>query len=130
MPRPSSRHPTELELEILQNLWNSGPLTIRQIQAGLAPERVAAYTTIATMLSIMMGKGLVRREREGQSARYAAEVDQRDCQGGLVRDAVDRWFGGSVSAMVQQLIETSDLNAEELSAIRQLIERQSREPSE
>lgn len=46
---------------------------------------------------------------------------------GMLQDVVDRVFEGSISAVVQQLIETSDLNAEELKAIRLLVNRRTKE---
>ncbi len=127
MPRVPSRYPTDLELEILKSLWERGSLTVRQIQEALAPERSSAYTTIATMLTIMIGKGYVRRERTGQVVRYVATVERQDCAQGMLQDVVDRVFEGSISAVVQQLIETSDLNADELKAIRQLVTRRTKE---
>jgi predicted transcriptional regulator len=45
----------------------------------------------------------------------------------MLHDVVERVFDGSVTAVMQNLIETSDLDAAELQRIRQLVNRKGRE---
>lgn len=126
MPRPSSRHPTDLELEILKVLWSHGPSSVRQIQEALA-DRGLAYTTVATMLTIMANKKYVRRAKAGPGALYEAAIQQNDAAGGMLHDIVERVFDGSVPAVLEHLLETSDLDAQELKTIRQIISRKQKE---
>jgi predicted transcriptional regulator len=127
MARPSSRHPTELELEILKVLWNQGACSVKQIQEALAQSRELAYTTVMTMLTIMTNKKYVRRTKSGAGNVYEAAIQQDAASGNMLQDLVDRVYDGSVPAVVQQLLESSDLDAEELEAIRQLIRRKQKE---
>ena len=127
MSRPSSKHPTELELEILKVLWSAGPSSVRQIQAALNPERDLAYTTVMTMLTIMVNKGYVRRAKAGSGFVYRARIEQQKASSGMLQDLVDRLFGGSTAAVMQHLLETADLDADELKEIRQLIARKQKE---
>ena len=127
MARPSSRHPTELELEILKVLWNQGPCSVKQIQEALAGTRGLAYTTVMTMLTIMTNKKYVRRTKAGGSNTYEAAIKQDAASGNMLQDIVDRVYDGSVPAVMQQLLESSDLDAHELEAIRQLISRKQKE---
>ncbi len=123
MPRPTSKHPTELELEILKILWSQGPASVRQIQEALAPDRGLAYTTVMTMLTIMANKGYVRRTKSGTGFVYRARIRQQDTSSGMLQDLTDRLFGGSTAAMMHHLLETNDLDTEELNELRQLIAR-------
>jgi len=127
MARPSSRYPTELELAILKVLWSQGPSSVKQIQEALAQTRELAYTTITTMLTIMANKRYVRRTRSGTGAVDAAAIEQEAASSNMLQDLVDRVYDGSVPAVMQQLIETSDLDSQELEAIRQLIRRKQKE---
>src|SRR5262249_37088845 len=127
MARPSSRHPTELELEILKALWARGPCSVKQIQEALAESRELAYTTVMTMLTIMTNKKYVRRVSSGSGNTYEAVIGQEAASGNMLQDLVDRVYDGSVPAVVQQLLESSDLDADELEAIRQLIRRKQKE---
>lgn len=127
MARPSSRHPTELELEILKVLWSQGPCSVKQIQEALAATRGLAYTTVMTMLTIMTNKKYVRRTKSGGGNVYTAAIEQDAASNNMLQDLVERVYDGSVPAVMQQLLETSDLDAQELEAIRQLIRRKQKE---
>jgi len=129
MARRGSKHPTELELEILKVLWAAGPSSATRVREGLAASRGLAYTTVATMLAIMAGKGLVRKTRSGGGPAYAAAVPRQKASGGLLRDLIDRVYDGSTLAVVQSLLDTADLDAEELAEIRRLVNRKAKEQS-
>lgn len=127
MPRPTAKHPTELELEILQVLWNEGPCTVKQIQEALAPGRKLAYTTVCTMFTIMTSKGYVRKSRGGTGQRYEAKVPREKAAGRMLEDLVRRVYAGSRLAAMQQLLDTSELDADEMAEIRRLIQRKMKE---
>lgn len=70
----SRRDPGALEAEIFGMISAHGaPMTVRALadQAGDG----LAYTTIATVLERLEGKGLVRRSRDGRQNVYEAAVD-------------------------------------------------------
>src|SRR6187549_955216 len=64
MARSVSTQPTEVELQILRILWASGGATARDVHNGLAEveEKDTTYSTTVKMLSVMLEKGLVRRD--------------------------------------------------------------------
>lgn len=130
MPRSMSKHPTELELEILKVLWRLGPSTVRQVRDELAAVRDLAYTTVMTMMTIMSGKGYVKRNKDGRSYVYQATYQEQKASKNMLQDVVDRLFGGSTRAVMQHLLETSELDEAELKQIRQLINRKTRAKSE
>ncbi len=130
MPRTTSKHPTELELEILKVLWRIGPATVKQVREELATVRDLAYTTVMTMMTILDGKGYVTRAKDGRSFIYEATYHEQKASKNMLQDVVDRLFGGSTKAVMQHLIETSELDEAELKQIRSLINRKAREKSE
>ena len=130
MSRPTSKHPTELELEILKVLWRVGPATVRQVRDELAAIRDLAYTTVMTMMTIMDTKGYVQRKKDGRSFIYEAKYHEQKASKNMLQDIVDRLFGGSTTAVMQHLLETSELDEDELKQIRSLINRKAREKSE
>ncbi len=130
MSRSPSKHPTELELEILKVLWQLGPATVRQVRDALAPVRDLAYTTVMTVMTIMTGKGYVTRMKDGRSFVYSSVYREEKASRNMLQDVVDRLFGGSTTAVMQHLLETSDLDDEELKKIRSLINRKTRENAE
>lgn len=130
MARSPSKHPTELELEILKVLWQLGPSTVRQVRDALAPTRDLAYTSVMTMMSIMAGKGYLERTKDGRSFVYRSIYREEKASRNMLQDIIDRVFGGSTKAVMQHLLETSDLDEDELKQIRLLINRKTREKSD
>ncbi|MDB5388385.1 MAG: mecI 2 [Planctomycetaceae bacterium] len=130
MSRTPSKHPTELELEILKVLWQLGPATVRQVRDALASTRDLAYTSVMTILSIMFNKAYVTRIKDGRSFVYRALYREEKTSRNMLQDLIERLFGGSTTAAVQHLLETSDLNEDELKEIRLLIQRKTREKSD
>jgi predicted transcriptional regulator len=114
--------PTDAELAILRILWERGACTVRQVHDALARERPAAYTTALKMLQIMTEKGLVRRDESDRTHVYQTRLTEEQTQRQLVRDLVDRAFGGSASKLVLQALSTRRATPEELGEIRKLIE--------
>ena len=122
MSKPSAPRPTDAELAILRVLWERGPSTVRQVHESLRPVRPTAYTTALKMLQIMTEKGLVRRDETDRTHIYEARLTQDQTQRQLVRDLLDRAFGGSASKLVMQALASRPASAEELTQIRELID--------
>ena len=114
--------PTDAELAILRILWDRGASTVRQVHEVLGRTRPAAYTTALKMLQIMTEKGLVRRDDTDRTHVYQARQTQEHTQRQLVRDLLDRAFGGSASQLVLQALAMRRASPEELEEIRKLIE--------
>lgn len=129
MARPPSKHPTELELEILKILWRDGPASVRQVRDALSPFRDLAYTSVMTIMTIMTRKGYLRRSKVEGGFVYKARVTQAATSRRMIRDLVDRVFDGSAAGLMLNLLETADMDNDELRALRELINRKSKEQS-
>jgi predicted transcriptional regulator len=115
--------PTKLELSILKVLWESGPLSVREIQNILDARKPTGYTTVLKMLQIMTEKGLVDRDETVRPQIYRARYSQEQTQRTLVRDLLDRAFGGSVKALVMQALASKKSSAKDLEEIEKLLDR-------
>ncbi len=119
---PATPRPTDAELAILRVLWQRGASTVRQVHDELLRERPTAYTTALKLLQIMTEKGLVRRDVTDRTHVYHARYSEEHTQRQLVRDLLDRAFGGSSSKLVMQALNTKRATSEELIEIRRLID--------
>lgn len=108
---------TPLELEIMQVLWLSGPCTVAEVQPKLKAE--LAYTTVQTMLNVLLRKNKVKRVQEGRAYRYRAAVSRERATGSALSDMVKRLFGGSSEALLMAMVDTQQITAEELTRIAQ-----------
>jgi BlaI family penicillinase repressor len=122
MNRSPAPRPTDAELAILRILWDRGPSTVRQVHEILGQERTAAYTTALKLLQIMTEKGLVERDERDRTHIYRARLSEETTQRQLVRDLVDRAFGGSSTKLVMQALATKRASADELRDIRKAID--------
>jgi len=114
--------PTDAELAILRVLWERGPSTVRQVHDVLSKDRPAGYTTALKLLQIMTEKGLVRRDETDRTHIYHSRLSEEQTQRQLIRDLLDRAFGGSASKLVMQALAARRATPEELGEIRKLIE--------
>ncbi len=122
MPRPKSPQPTDAELAILQVLWSRGPGTVRDVHEALSTTRDVGYTTTLKLLQIMHEKGLVRRDESQRTHRYSAALSEESTQGKIVRDVIDRVFGGSARALLQRALAAKPASRKELDQIRRLLD--------
>jgi BlaI family transcriptional regulator, penicillinase repressor len=118
--------PTDAELAILRVLWQLGPSTVRQVhdmlQLRSARERPTAYTTALKLLQIMTEKGLVSRDEADRTHIYHPRLTQEQTQRQLLRDLMDRAFGGSSSKLVLQALASKRASSDELAEIRRMLE--------
>ncbi len=115
----------DLQLRILKVLWQSGPASVAEVHQAVGPPSLA-YTTIATMLRKMEGRGLVRHRLEGRRFIYEAAVTAEEVSRRSTADLVDRLFGGSLADAVCHLLETRDVTPEELERLERLIQDRKR----
>lgn len=113
--RKTNQTLTPLELEIMQALWEMGPSTVSEVQPKLKEQ--LAYTTVQTMLNVLLRKKKVKREQEGRAFRYRPVVSRERAMGSALNDMVKRMFGGSSEALLMAMVDTQQISAEELARV-------------
>ena len=114
--------PTDGELEILRVLWRRGPSTVREVHDELNETKRAGYTTVLKLMQIMAEKGLARRDESQRSHIYHAQLSEEQTQRRIVRDVLDRAFGGSARQLVLRALSARKTSPAELAEIRQLLD--------
>jgi len=112
---------TPQELEIMKVVWERDHATVRDVYEALLEERKIAYTTVMTMMNVLEKKGHLRKKSEGRSFVYRPTRSRQQVVGTMVREFVDRVFGGSAEPLLVHLVEDRHLTAEELDALAQRI---------
>jgi len=111
----------DLQLRIMQALWERGEATVSQVLVDLAAHADLAYTTVATMLRKMENRGLVIHRVEGRSFIYRAKVKAEEVSRSMADHLVDRLFEGSLTEAVNHLLTTREVSREELTRLERLI---------
>ena len=120
MAKKSPPYPTDSELAILSVLWDRGPSTVRDVFEALGKQ--GGYTTVLKLMQIMAEKGLVERDESRRTHVYKAKLAQEQTQRQIVRDVLDRAFGGSAQKLVMHALSAKRTSPEELAQIKALIE--------
>jgi predicted transcriptional regulator len=123
MARPPATQPTEVELQILQILWDSGPVTARQIHNALTAARDTNYSTTVKMLSVMLEKGLVRRDESARPLTYRAAATRRTTQRRVVEELIRKLYDGSAGSLVLHALASKNASREDLAEIRKLLDQ-------
>jgi len=126
MRRRSARRLGDLELQILNVLWERGPSTVREVLESLPTQPRPAYTTVLTMMRLMHEKGYLDRRERGRAHVYQARLREQRVKRGLLRDLVEGAFRGSAEAVVIRLLEDENLSREDLDRIKKLIAKRER----
>ena len=113
--------PTDAELAVLRVLWAHGASTVREVHTAMAGKRTVAYTTTLKVLQVMTAKGLTLREERGTQHLYRPRHPEQQMQRRLVRDLLDRAFGGSTSQFFLQALASKKTSPAELREIRRLL---------
>jgi predicted transcriptional regulator len=114
--------PTDSELAILGVLWERGPSTVRDVHDALNKDGTTGYTTVLKILQIMTEKGLVVRDETERAHVYESRYGEQKTQRQLLADLAERAFGGSATKLVMQALSGRKASADELTAIRNLLD--------
>jgi predicted transcriptional regulator len=105
---------TKLELQIMEALWTSGALSIREIQQSFPTKRRPAYTTIQTTVYRLEAKGALHRAKKISNAHiFEANISRNAAHGRLI-DELLSLFGGRAQPVMAHLVETGKLTLDDV----------------
>jgi len=113
--------PTDAELEILQVLWQHGPVTVRLVNEQLNQQREVGYTTTLKWMQLMLEKGLVVRDDTQWPHVYRAAVREEETQAHLLTQLAKSAFGGSGLKLMLRALGLGQNTREELDQIKALL---------
>ena len=113
---------TELQLTILRHLWDHGEGTVAEIWEALHAERGLAQTTLATILTRLERRGVVRHRARARQFVYRALVSEEEVQHSMVSELTSHLFEGDVPALVNHLLTAQDVSPGDLARIREMLD--------
>jgi BlaI family penicillinase repressor len=117
-----ARELTNLQMDVMQALWQQGEATVSQVHAALHKERKLAMTTVATLLSRLEKYGLLTHRTEGRQYVYRPLVSQSEVRRSQLTDLIDQFFHGNPADLVYHLISETEVDDEDLVRLQALIE--------
>ena len=120
MPKPKIEL-TEAEWTVIKAVWAKEPCTAPEIQQKLEKQTSWTYSTVRTLMDRMVAKGLLKADKQRNPTLYRSAVTRREAQKGELFYALKHAFNGALTPMVQCLLESSDISADELAELEALI---------
>jgi predicted transcriptional regulator len=115
---------TRQELAIMKIVWRLRTATVRDVYEELRDARGIAYTTVMTMMTILVAKGYLRRESRDRAFVYRPARAERAVISSMVREFVDRVFNGASGSLLMHLAGDRRLPASARRKLQQLIEEE------
>ena len=112
---------SDLQLAVMRVLWRRGEAAVAEVHGDLEPERGLAPTTIATILSRLERRGLVRHSSRGRQFLYAPVVSEQEVRHSMVASLTSRLFNGDATALVSHLLKSRDIAPGDLETVRRLL---------
>jgi len=125
MPKPSTEL-TAAEWFIIKAVWDEEPCTAPAIQEKLRPQTDWTYSTVRTVMDRMVAKGLLAAEKVRNLTLYRSVITREQAQRGELFYALKHAFNGALTPMVQCLLESHELSADELAQLESLIKAKKR----
>lgn len=120
---------TGAELKVLEELWERGEASIRDLRDVLYPEGGGSkFATVQKLLDRLVAKGLVRRRKDAANWLFQATVERDQLIGSELRRVADRLGGNSMTPLLTHLVETGELTSKERAHLRRLLDEASAAP--
>jgi BlaI family penicillinase repressor len=120
MPKPEIEL-TEAEWAIIKAVWEDEPCAAPSIQEKLFKKTKWTYSTVRTLMDRMVIKGILTAEKVRNLTLYRSAITPQQAQRGELLYALKHAFNGALTPMVQCLLESNDISAEELTELESLI---------
>ncbi|MEM8671336.1 MAG: BlaI/MecI/CopY family transcriptional regulator [Planctomycetota bacterium] len=124
MARPKAPELTERELEIMRVFWDEGSLTAQQARDHFEDRGGPnlAYTTVATLIRILIEKGFLKQTTFERPFVYEAVRSFDEVSGKLLNHLVKQLFDGSREKVLVSLFGRQKLTQKERKALQQILQ--------
>jgi predicted transcriptional regulator len=113
--------PTPGELRLLQILWRIGEGTVDDMVRASEEDPPPNYKTVQAWLRIMEGKGQVDHRQEGRAFVFWPLLGRGDVHRVSLRHLLTKYFAGSRSDLLMELLSDERITREELHQLENLI---------
>jgi predicted transcriptional regulator len=114
---------TKAEEQVMQHLWKLQKAFLKDIADSFEDPK-PAYTTISTMVRILIEKGFIGFQQFGNNREYYPLVPREDYLKGQFKGVLKSYFQGSFSKFASFYSDEENISIEELEEIRILIQEE------
>lgn len=121
---PKQQETTKAEFSVLKALWRVKQGTVADVRAKYTElfKTEPAYTTVTTLLTRLVNKGMVKVEKDRQPFIFKPVFKEESILRSRLRQFIDTVFDGDTDALVLKLVQDEALTSDALRRIEQKIE--------
>lgn len=122
--KPARKALSDLEHLVMQFLWTNGASSAEAVREGLDGRHPMKDATVRTILRRLEEKGYASHREEGRTYIYSGVEQPQNVAMRAIRQIADRFWGGSVQALVAGMVEQEVIDPRELRELAKKLERQ------
>lgn len=112
------------EWKLMDVIWQlEPPVTVRDVLERAYPAGEKAYTTVQTVMNILVKKGYLSSEKPAQANHYTVLVERESVLTGTIAGTAKRMFSGSFGSMASFLVNTASLSEKEIDELQEILAR-------
>ena len=113
---------TQKEEEIMERMWDHGPMLVRELQSYYDEPR-PHVNTLATLMKILEEKGFLGHKAiTARCFQYFARISREEYRGGSLANVVNKFFGQSYLSAVSALVKSEKVSIEDLKELIREVE--------
>lgn len=127
MPKPQEKNLSRREREMMDIIYKSGHATAAEVKDAMASP--PSYSAVRATLRVLIEKGHLSHKEDGPRYIYLPTVPRDQARQSALKHVLRTFFDGSTQNAVAALLdmEASNLSADELERLSQMIEKAKRE---
>ena len=111
---------SDSELEVMRVLWRAGDaLPVTEIRETLQKSRGWEATTVKTLISRLVTKGVLKQEKRGVFY-YSPLISEAEYNDWATHDLISRVYHGSARDLVAALVRSDGLTQDDIDELRDL----------
>ena len=112
---------TDAEWKIIELLWNRHPRSMPEITRLLEPTTGWTRHTVITLLKRMQDKGSVTVDESGPVKMYSPKITREQASTDQTKKFLSRVFSGKASLLINNLVDSGEINVEEIQALLEMM---------
>ncbi len=112
---------TKAEEQVMQYVWMLEKAFLKDIVEQF-PEPKPAYTTISTVIRVLVRKGFIGFNTYSKIHEYFPQIKKADYFKRHIKSLVKNFFNGSITSFASFFTTSNEMNITELEELKKLIE--------
>ena len=113
---------TDQELAIMKVVWQTKSPTVRDVYEALRQRRKIAYTTVMTVMNILVEKKYLKKRSRNRAYIYQPTRPKQEVIKAMVAEFLGRVFDGSAQPLLVHLVNDRRLTEVDLEEVQRMIQ--------